>query len=1189
MAARKSPESPHAAIRLFVKNALAVAVGVLSLAASAEELFNVAQTSLGATAVVTGAPFNKDWPGLRAIPKEDPRNMRGGALFGAPMDGGTLVISLVAPCAIERVDLMQLDYHGTMCVKKAEIAVDGKVLKTVELEELPGKYQEIPVKAKGSTVSVKCLSTYPKRKLPDGKEGPNYGGWARVRVMSTTDVSALIAAPKEYAVAPIANAVMPTGTGARGAVEVQGKPRMSKGHPCTTWDKEDVARFRAMMKTSATLREQASALRVAMDRRIAQPVSVPQPVKGADGNWEHLSDSKFGKTHNNLSLDIANLGTAYQLFGDEKYAEYARKLLVAYADAWPNYGVGARHGFQHDPSKVFDQRLGDATWLIQVAIGYDFVRESPCFSDADRRHIADDLVAGSGRFIRQNRAHLRGATNWSAIGTAAILAAGLACDDEDLVNTALYGVNWTERRPKRKGEPLPVPNRWWEGTPNPQPSGVELHFSGKSIDVDGMWCEGAMGYQFMALQALVVDAEMLWHHGIDLYRYRGCALKCVFDSPLYFCYPNLLSPAIHDSGNASIVGYNSDLYEYGYLRYRDPKYLEVLRRIKRRLMAGFQLFTISTLYDVDLSAVGEAVAPESVNLNGVGYGVLRVTDGEGTRNLLLDYGPNRSHGHPDKLNIDLWAFGALQVPDPGTAWYEDPIYRNWFRTTFAHNTLNVDMQEQAACGAELLTYAAGDAYGIMRGRTDEAYPGVTMDRSLFMTRGYVADLFAAIGMLDRVYDLTWHPRGACEGVTGEAKPFALPEPRSPGYNELKDLKSVSGSSGVVATFRNKDRELRLLFAGGEDTEFVFGKAQPRRELETPIFERRKTKSTVFGNVIDISGSGFVREVRQSGGLEKGYATLVLSLSDGGRDFCYASIKDGSRTIGGVETDAQQAFVSLAKDGSMRAIAFAGGTKIKAGRFSLETSIPGAALVERTETGSVLVRNCGASAAKVSLSIPEGKSFDLKAGETKEIVPKGAQPIAEFRKAELKRLAAEAAAKEAKIAAEREAQAKKRRDEAAKLPAPEGFKAVVQAEDFAAQGGGEVRATDKKTAAVGSSIFRWDNEGHWLEWKVSVPKDAYYQVLLCGCADKDRTREVAVNGEPVVELGAFSFPATGGFSNGTDDWRLVAIPDPADKSRPMTFRLRQGDNTIRMTNVGGGGLNVDYIVVADPKVKVERIR
>ena len=216
-------------------------------------------------------------------------------------------------------------------------------------------------------------------------------------------------------------------------------------------------------------------------------------------------------------------------------------------------------------------------------------------------------------------------------------------------------------------------------------------------------------------------------------------------------------------------------------------------------------------------------------------------------------------------------------------------------------------------------------------------------------------------------------------------------------------------------------------------------------------------------------------------------------------------------------------------------------------------------------------------------------FELKAGETKEIVPKGAKPIAEFRRAELKRLAEEAAAREAKAAAEREAKAKMRREEAARLPAPEGFRAVVQAEDFSAQGGGEVRIADNKTAAVGTSILRWDNEGHWIEWKVTVPKEAYYQILLCGCADKDRTREVAVNGEPAVELGAFPFPATGGFSNGNDDWRLVAIPDPADKSAPMTFRLREGENAIRMTNVGGGGLNVDYIVVADPKAKVERVR
>ena len=38
----------------------------------------------------------------------------------------------------------------------------------------------------------------------------------------------------------------------------------------------------------------------------------------------------------------------------------------------------------------------------------------------------------------------------------------------------------------------------------------------------------------------------------------------------------------------------------------------------------------------------------------------------GTSSLLLDYGPNRSHGHPDKLSLDLYALGDQLIPDPGS-------------------------------------------------------------------------------------------------------------------------------------------------------------------------------------------------------------------------------------------------------------------------------------------------------------------------------------------------------------------------------------------------------------------------------------------------------------------------------------------------------------------------------------------
>ena len=76
---------------------------------------------------------------------------------------------------------------------------------------------------------------------------------------------------------------------------------------------------------------------------------------------------------------------------------------------------------------------------------------------------------------------------------------------------------------------MPPTTRNWSSTAfyglkgtKEKPTGglFERHFGPGAIDQDGMWAEGAMGYQFMALEALVLDAEVLWHHGIDMYRYR---------------------------------------------------------------------------------------------------------------------------------------------------------------------------------------------------------------------------------------------------------------------------------------------------------------------------------------------------------------------------------------------------------------------------------------------------------------------------------------------------------------------------------------------------------------------------------------------------------------------------------------------------------------------------------------------
>ena len=148
-----------------------------------------------------------------------------------------------------------------------------------------------------------------------------------------------------------------------------------------------------------------------------------------------------------------------------------------------------------------------------------------------------------------------------------------------------------------------------------------------------------------------------------------------------------------------------------------------------------------------------------MNFFGVGYGILRLTTPAGTNSLLLEYGPNRSHGHPDKLNLDLYAFNDQLMIDPGSVWYEQPLYRQWYHTTLAHNTLVVDELDQIMCGATQLVYGPADTMGMQRASCRDAYRRRDDGPLAFLTPDYLADLFGAFASLPRKMDLAWHIRG----------------------------------------------------------------------------------------------------------------------------------------------------------------------------------------------------------------------------------------------------------------------------------------------------------------------------------------------------------------------------------------------------------------------------------------------
>ncbi|MEX0745141.1 MAG: carbohydrate-binding protein [Phycisphaeraceae bacterium] len=123
--------------------------------------------------------------------------------------------------------------------------------------------------------------------------------------------------------------------------------------------------------------------------------------------------------------------------------------------------------------------------------------------------------------------------------------------------------------------------------------------------------------------------------------------------------------------------------------------------------------------------------------------------------------------------------------------------------------------------------------------------------------------------------------------------------------------------------------------------------------------------------------------------------------------------------------------------------------------------------------------------------------------------------------------------------------------------------TITAGAFTGEGG-----ADDEVAIVPSPhqglFMQWNAEGHWLEWTVDDAPAGRYEVRLRYATLAHSPRQLSVNGEVAEHLDRFVLDRTAG-------WRVCN-----DASLPAPIELREGRNVIRMTSLGGNGLNLDEI-------------
>jgi len=428
----------------------------------------------------------------------------------------------------------------------------------------------------------------------------------------------------------------------------------------------------------------------------------------------------YARQHNDLARAARDAGLAYQLTGQQSYADAAAQILLAYAAAYEGYAIHGTDGNESGSgARVLSQTLDESGWLVQMAWAYDLVYASPALSQADRTQIEQGLLRPCAAIIAR---HDAGLSNWQAWHNAAIASAGRALGDPRLVAFAVSGH-----------------------------SGFHTHMA-DSVLSDGFWYESSWGYHFFTLSPMTYLAEMGERGQFPLY--ADSALQSMVTAPILFAPPDLVLPAFNDSGTVNLRGSAGWRMEAAYAAYGDERLVLPLLGESRDEEALF--------WGAETLPTTAPSVTESLVFDGSGYAVLRGGTEDDPWYLALDYGPHGGwHGHFDKLGFVFFARGKMLGIDPGSHSYALSLHDTWDRSTLAHNTVVVDETSQAEATGELEQFLPLPDTVWARASAGPAYETATLARDLVMVDGYLLDRMEARATdgQSHQYDWVYHNPG----------------------------------------------------------------------------------------------------------------------------------------------------------------------------------------------------------------------------------------------------------------------------------------------------------------------------------------------------------------------------------------------------------------------------------------------
>ena len=625
---------------------------------------------------------------------------------------------------------------------------------------------------------------------------------------------------------------------------------------------------------------------VAVERKIC----LPTPKDGG-GGYSH-------EMHKLNYYDMYNMGIAWQLTGDRKYAQKVKDILLAYVDFYPSLDFHPL-GLSGNPGRIFWQTLNESVFLVHTAVAYDCVYD---FLSAEERSVIEkeffypytDFIMTGLPHNRANTQMFNNLNNWATWACAGVGMIGIAMGDDALVQKALYGSDL-------KGE------------------GGFLRQMDVLFSPDGYFTEGAY-YLRYAIWPFVTFAQCLnvYNPDLKIFEYRdGILLKAV-DALLQMAYDG----EFMHFNDALEKGYSAqELISAVDIAYNanpeDKSLLSVVQDYQHRVLVSDAGFAVAKGI-----AAGEAKPLElhSMWLRDGGDGtegafcIMRPSSGNLNSAVTFKATSHGlSHGHFDKLTFAYYDAGNEIVTDYGAARFLNIEAKynghythendSWAKSSIAHNTLVVDQKNMFGgkwrvsqkYHPEILWHSFEDGLQCVAAREENAYEGVSFTRYLvyadvpFLEYPLIMDVLKAESSSKHQYDYPVHYNGHMISLSvpyERALTQMTTLGKANGYQHIWTEAKASGADGTtsytwltgyrmytVSTATTPASEIYICRGGASDPDFNL------RSEPMYIVRENGADNHIFASCLETHGR-YDLQVEQSANLVHSCKGVTVLSDDG---------------------------------------------------------------------------------------------------------------------------------------------------------------------------------------------------------------------------------------------------------------------------------------------------------------------